>query len=297
MESLFSVVIPVYNAEHTLTDCLNSLLNQQGDLSFEVILVNNCSTDRTLEIASGYPFRIVHENRQGVSFARNRGIQEARGKWIAFLDSDCIAAPDWLVSFERKVKDNPAMIIGGGYLDAAPPQNIFEEYAAKRMVLSQERVFMDAPCSPPFFLTANMLVRKDLALEIGGFDPKIDIGEDADFCWRIRKIADGEFSLVDQAVAQHRHRSSLRALIRQTFLYGYGNTLLFQKYHKEFGCSIFFSIRPYLSTGFALVRLPFTLLFGRKKIGKIYPLFDIISNLSFISGKLYGSWINKVLVF
>lgn len=97
---MISVIIPVYNAELTLARCIDSVLASAcGD--FEIILVNDGSIDKSPEICSAYAgrdsrIRFVTQENQGVSAARNRGIREATGEWIIFLDADDFISDDFL---------------------------------------------------------------------------------------------------------------------------------------------------------------------------------------------------------
>lgn len=93
-----SIVIPVYNVEKYLDQCLNSILQQEYK-DFEVILVDDGSTDNSGNICDqfakiDYRFKVIHKENEGVSIARNIGIQQARGKWISFIDSD-----DWIEKY------------------------------------------------------------------------------------------------------------------------------------------------------------------------------------------------------
>jgi glycosyltransferase involved in cell wall biosynthesis len=98
-----SVIIPVYQAEGVLADCLTTVLGQTFPREqYEVIVVNNGSTDRTVAIAAGFPVRVVDEPAPGVARARNRGLAEARGELAAFIDADCVAEPTWLEALVRR---------------------------------------------------------------------------------------------------------------------------------------------------------------------------------------------------
>ncbi len=91
-----SIVIPAYNEETYLGDCLNAIA-RQTILPDEVIVVNNNSTDRTVEIAASYPFvTVLHENKQGFIPPRNKGFNAATGDIIGRIDVDAILAPDWV---------------------------------------------------------------------------------------------------------------------------------------------------------------------------------------------------------
>ncbi len=112
-----SVVIPTHNGENTLPRVLEKLKMQKGtgDISWEIIVVDNNSTDNTENIVreyqkawlTEYPLKYVFEPKQGVLYARNRGAQEAKGEFVGFLDDDNIPADDWVKKAYEFGKDNP----------------------------------------------------------------------------------------------------------------------------------------------------------------------------------------------
>jgi glycosyltransferase involved in cell wall biosynthesis len=97
-----SVVVPVRNGEAMIGDCIESILacDYPGE-RHEVLVVDNASTDRTPEVVSEHPVRLLNEPQRGVSFARNRGIAESSGEILAFIDGDCLADPSWLRELAR----------------------------------------------------------------------------------------------------------------------------------------------------------------------------------------------------
>src|SRR5437763_970821 len=95
-----SVVIPVYNEEKYLHDCLTALQHQTRKAD-EIIVVNNNSTDSSAQIAEKLGARVVNESKQGMIFARNRGFNEATGDVIARCDADTRVPPDWLEKIEH----------------------------------------------------------------------------------------------------------------------------------------------------------------------------------------------------
>ena len=109
-----SVIIPVYNMEQFLEDCLNSVLAQTFT-DFEIVIVNDGSTDRSAAIveqiaAKDNRFVILHQENMGLSEARNTGIKAARGNWITFVDSDDMLAPTFLQKLLDAAKQNNASI-------------------------------------------------------------------------------------------------------------------------------------------------------------------------------------------
>ena len=112
---MFSVVVPTYNRAALLLQVLRSLAAQRTEAPFEIIVVDNGSTDGTRQVAAAFPgVRYVRETRPGSSAARNAGIAASRGEVIAFLDDDVVAEPDWLEALRCAYAALPdAWCIGG----------------------------------------------------------------------------------------------------------------------------------------------------------------------------------------
>lgn len=113
-EPTISIIIPVYNVERYIDQCLNSILSQKYK-DFEAILINDGSTDRSGDICEQFAqadnrFKVIHKKNEGVSIARNIGIQQARGKWISFIDSDDWLEDDFLLYLLNMQKENVDLI-------------------------------------------------------------------------------------------------------------------------------------------------------------------------------------------
>lgn len=111
---MISVIIPVYNTEKYIVDCLDSLVRQTYQ-DFEVLLINDGSTDASAQIITNYiaennleHFHLIHKENGGVSTARNLGIEKAAGKWIAFIDSDDWVEPEYLQRMVEGLQEHPA---------------------------------------------------------------------------------------------------------------------------------------------------------------------------------------------
>lgn len=119
----YSIIIPVYGCEKYLELCVQSVLNQKGNHSYEIILVDDGSKDRSGEIADGFAeqyerIRAIHKKNGGAASARNRGIQEAKGKYILFIDGDDTVDENLLENVDRLLKtDEQTMIIYGMSFD------------------------------------------------------------------------------------------------------------------------------------------------------------------------------------
>ena len=151
-----SIIIPVYNEEHHLRECLKAIKNQT-EKPDEVIVVDNNSTDKTLEIAKAFPFVIIlHQKKQGVFYARNKGFDTAKSDIIGRIDADTRLDSDWV----QKVKqifldDQVAAATGPVYWYDMPlkEKNYFAEHAFKGLLYKYDKEF-------PFLLGANMAIRR-----------------------------------------------------------------------------------------------------------------------------------------
>ena len=114
---LFSIIIPAYNAERYLPSALDSVLAQKAS-SYEVVLVDDGSTDATAEICDGYAdrydsIRAIHIENSGASRARNMGLHDARGDYVLFMDADDLWKPELLAEVSQLAADEPDMILFG----------------------------------------------------------------------------------------------------------------------------------------------------------------------------------------
>jgi GT2 family glycosyltransferase len=226
-----SVVVCAYNAESTMRECLESL-TKLAYPSYEAVIVDDGSSDRTGAIADEYPqFKVIHQPNRGLSVARNVGMSAASGDIIAYLDSDAVADPDWLTYLAWKFKSSPHVGIGGPNLP--PPE---DNWLAKCVAA--------APGSPTHILLddetaehipgCNMAFRKEALVEVGGFDPVYTAaGDDVDICWRLQ---DRGYTLgfSPAAVVWHHRRKTVKSYLKQQMGYGKAEAMLFRKHPGKF---------------------------------------------------------------
>ena len=105
----FSIIIPVYNIEQYIKECLDSVFNQSFK-DFEVIVVNDGTKDNSMDIVKNYNVKIIKKKNKGLSSARNHGVQLAKGKYILFLDSDDYLEKDTLKEIHKSLKNNPDIV-------------------------------------------------------------------------------------------------------------------------------------------------------------------------------------------
>jgi GT2 family glycosyltransferase len=181
MSPEISVVISTYNREKSLAGAIESILAQKNTPSFELVVVDNRSTDGTRELIREYEtranriLRYVFESRQGVSYGRNAGIATAEAPLIAFTDDDVIVADDWLSSLKNAFEEQlECGCIGGKVLalwPEEPPMWLTERHWAPLALLDYGTAQMLDGNNRKCLITANMGVRRTVFDEIGLFRP------------------------------------------------------------------------------------------------------------------------------
>lgn len=224
MVTLASVVVPAFNAEKTLAECLNALCNQDCEDAYEIIVVDDGSRDGTQMLAQSFDVRVLGQQNKGAGAARNAGVAVARGEWIAFTDADCVPSRSWLRSLlaaGAQSSTSTAQCIGAGgrtlgldsTTDAAQFCDLIGSLDAQRH-LSHPKF--------PFAPSSNLMYRKSILEHAGGFDERYTSYEACDLHNRILKAQPGEFVYASRAVVFHRHRADWKGFWRQQYSYGKG---------------------------------------------------------------------------
>ena len=226
-----SVVVCAYNAADTLEDNLRSL-ERLTYPDYEIILVNDGSTDRTRELAALHPrVRIIETPNQGLSAARNVGLAEATGDIIAYTDADTRVDQDWLTFLVQPFLTSDVVGSGGPNVVPAddPPiaQCIARAPGGPTHVLLDDRIAEHVP-------GCNMAFKRDALLAIGGFNPiYLRAGDDVDVCWRLQARG-WKIGFASSALVWHHHRASVKAYWRQQVGYGEGETWLMAHHPEKF---------------------------------------------------------------
>jgi glycosyltransferase involved in cell wall biosynthesis len=174
--TLVSVVIPARHGEKHIRQALETALQQDYD-PFEIIAVDDGSTDHTREIILSYPgIRCIHQNHQGVASARNNGVQVSKGDFIAFLDQDDIWRKDKLRLQVECLRENPNC----GYV-LSYAQATVEEGTKKTPGFTRRKIF---DVSRVWYIPSTLLVRKSVFHQIGPFDIRLKFGSDSDWFFR-----------------------------------------------------------------------------------------------------------------
>ncbi|OGK46254.1 hypothetical protein A3A93_06525 [Candidatus Roizmanbacteria bacterium RIFCSPLOWO2_01_FULL_38_12] len=170
-----SLVIPVFNEEKRIADLIKSLLSQ-SEKADEIIIVNNNSTDKTVEIVKRFPVRIVNEPKQGISHARNKGFDEAQYEIIARTDADTILPANWIAKIKNNFLHHKVEGVSGPFYYAeAPSKNTFYSWLYLKIV----GALVGAPIlfGPNMAITKSIWekVRKDVCMDDKRVHEDIDI--------------------------------------------------------------------------------------------------------------------------
>jgi|KBSMisStaDraftv2_1062788.scaffolds.fasta_scaffold06103_3 glycosyltransferase involved in cell wall biosynthesis len=176
--------IPVYNGAEFVGPNIEALLSQTHPFD-EILVIDDCSTDATAEIASGYKDVTVirHAKNKGVAGGRNTALAAARNELVAAFDADCVAHPTWLATLLPHL-DDPKVVGAGGLLIEGVQRTIADRWRRARMAQEWGPSFIR---NPRFLYGCNTLFRKSAVIEIGGYNESMrTCGEDPDICARLR---------------------------------------------------------------------------------------------------------------
>jgi|SRR3989344_85132 len=230
-----TIIIPVYNSEKTLKSCLDSIKNQEYK-DFEVILVDDCSTDRSKHIIKEYCYKLISLNKNsGSGKARNIGAKYAITKFIAFVDSDCILPKTWLSRIMYNF-DNDIAFVCGDYSESVG-NSFLEKYAFYELVVRRKNL----PRLVTSFPSNNFACYKDIFLKLKGLpERKGYVAEDLEFSLKAGKkyriLWDKEIKV------KHHFHKKLRKYLKQQYkfardtMFFYLNNLKLRKirtYHEE----------------------------------------------------------------
>ena len=318
----FSIIIPAYNSEKTLSACLESLEDQSlSKEDYEVIVVDDGSTDSTATIAKKFNNKYIYQTNQGPASARNKGVKSAVGDIILFTDSDCVPDHNWIREMVKPFSNSEVIGVKGTYktkqkeLAAKFAQAEFED----RYDLLQKSSTID------MIDTYSAAYRKDVFLNIGGFDQSFPVAnnEDTDLSYR---LAASGYKLVfnPNAFVYHNHPDTLTKYLKIKFWRGYWRLAVYIRYPDKalkdsytpavikiqaitmalsllffslaliIPCLIYFAI---FSWGTILVStIPFALKTFKKKriVGLISPGIILLRSLVFATGSVYGIIMEKI---
>ena len=185
-----SVVIPAYNEEDYLPSCLQSIGRQDYAGGYEVIVVDNASTDDTAGIARDWGAKLVYEGKRSPACARQKGAEVARGKIIAFIDADTQAPAHWLSTIAWRFLCNPEIVALSGpyaYGDAGKVSRMVS-YAGSFISIITDHLFRKVLHKGGALWGSNFAVRRSALWQVGGFDTSIRFyGEEYELSLRLSK--------------------------------------------------------------------------------------------------------------
>jgi glycosyltransferase involved in cell wall biosynthesis len=178
MGKIVSVVIPAYNEENYLGACLEAVLAQSVSSSlYEVVVVDNASTDRTARLARRRGVRVVHEAHKGYVHALRRGIASSTGELFAFTDADCLVPPDWIARLVADFAAAPPQVVAvGGRLAFYDLDPLLERVT--RFILARAGTLPGG----------NMAIRREALERMGGIDPRINLSLDYWITLRLKQV-------------------------------------------------------------------------------------------------------------
>jgi glycosyltransferase involved in cell wall biosynthesis len=225
-----SVVVCSYNGSATIRDCMEGLQKVVYP-NFEVIVVNDGSTDSLAEIVREYPVRLISTPNRGLSNARNTGMEAATGEIVAYIDDDAYPDQHWLQYLAHAFMTTNHAGIGGPNISPAGDGIIADSIA-------------NAPGGPVHVLLTdeiaehipgcNMAFRREALLEVGGCDPIYRAaGDDVDLCWRIQQTGK-TIGFHPAAFVWHHCRNSIKMYWQQQKGYGKAEALLEKKWSERY---------------------------------------------------------------
>jgi glycosyltransferase involved in cell wall biosynthesis len=239
----FSVVIPTHDRLEVLPEVLSALEGQQGAPAFEVVVVDDGSTDGTAEFLAGWrpalPARIVRQDNRGPAAARNRGVEEARAERVAFLGDDTVPAPGWLAAHraahQRLGFDPERAVIGYTRWHRRMRATPFLRHINEHGLQFGYALIRDPDDVPfNFFYTSNLSLGREILLA-ERFDTSFPYAAWEDIEAGYRLFSRGlKLAYEPRAVAEHDHPTDLgRFAVRQEKA-GY-SAVLFHRLHPELG--------------------------------------------------------------
>jgi len=213
---LVSIVVPTYNSEKTLPLCLESI-GRQTYREIEVLVVDNFSRDRTVEIAKAYGARVIQERSERTR-AKNIGLRESRGKYVLFIDSDMELTPRVVEECVELAESDPRV---AGII--IPERSRGSSFWVRVRDFERQLYANTLVESPRFF-------NRDIALKVGGFDESLVFYEEATLPYRIEKLGFNVRARIRSFIIHHEEDFSLSRWLLKKYYYGKTLNLYLSKY-------------------------------------------------------------------
>ncbi|MBZ9578028.1 glycosyltransferase [Patescibacteria group bacterium] len=287
MKQLISIVIPTYNAEKTLKQCLNSILNQTYK-NYEIIVVDNNSTDKTEKIIKelqrkNKKIKYLFEKRKGRGAARNTGEKKARGKIILMTDSDCIVPKNWVSEMVKAIKEYDAV---QGF-EQAVSDNFWSRCYQMDSKKKYEKESMKNPIGK--IDTKNFAIKKEVLKKIGFTSRKYISGNDTDLSIKLAKN-NCKVRFMKNIKVKHSHVDSLKKIFKKRVHHAKWTSII-SRDHKKFLKNTSF-LADTCQTPWTFIKF-FPGIFGTLiKKGFRYAYYDFVVGISWRIGLVYG-WIKQ----
>jgi glycosyltransferase involved in cell wall biosynthesis len=222
MDKKISVIIPVKNDEKRIISCLDAVINQTIS-PFEIIVVDGHSSDDTVKNALTYHVNVFFEDYGTVGGARQVGVENAQGIFIAFTDSDCIPEKNWLENLLKEFEDD-IVGVGGGIKNIG--SGIWEKSISLALdtFLGSANSVQDRVLKKKQFVRSisgcNSLYRRKDLIDIGGFNVTYKFNEDTDINLRLSKK--GKILYTSEAIVHHNQQRNLIQFCKRMFAFGFG---------------------------------------------------------------------------
>lgn len=222
------MIIPVLNGTPHLRTQLDSVVRQAVPWLWELVVVDNGSTDDTVEVVQSFrdrlpALRLVSEPVKGKSMALNHGVAASNGQVLVFLDQDDEVAPGYLAAMGEALEAAPFV---ASRLDV---EMLNPDWLQRSRPPTQEEGVGDPFGFLPVATGCSMGIRRNVFEAVGGFDPAFETCDDIDLSWRVQLAGTG-LRFVPDAVLHYRYRDSLREIFEQARAYGAAGPALYKRY-------------------------------------------------------------------
>lgn len=221
---LISIIIPAYNAQTTITKTLEACLSQNCPYEYEIIVVDDGSTDSTADIVKSYPVRHIYQKNAGPAKARNTGWKASTGEIVCFTDSDCIPHLNWVSTLIGGFDSGEIGAVAGSY-EIANKESLLAQCIHEEIKYRHARFghYIRA------FGSYNIAIRRDVLEQVHGFDEsyRTASGEDNDLSYKILK-AGYKIAFRGDALVAHHHTERLWKYLKEQYRHGYWRTRLYR---------------------------------------------------------------------
>lgn len=287
-----SVIVPARNEQARLEACLESLLHQDYRGGYEVIVVDDHSTDGTAAVAARFGITVLRlaDGNAGGAAGRNAGVEHARGEVVAFTDADCRPAQNWLQHLMAPFQDPVVGVCGGEIVGLG--NSMVARYVEAAGIFRLDSRMRAKPW--PILVTANVAYRKTVFEALGPFDASLRGAADMEMSWRVAQ--DGRFRVVGcpTAVVYHLHPSTVGEAYQQWCGYGAGRARLVARVQDR-GVLLREGLRQsclaLASCVLALLRAAWRFLRRSQNGGEqlVFPFLDAVRAVAFAAGYWQGA--------